>query len=68
MESDETRRLLERLEAVTARLQDVEAALREQAERDASLRTGVRARLRAWSSPASASCTSRRPSRCASRV
>jgi hypothetical protein len=50
MESDETRRLLEQLEAVTARLQDVEAALREQAERNDS-RTGVRARLRAWSSP-----------------
>lgn len=47
MQPDETRRLLDELEAVTARLKDVEAALREQAERPA--RSGVRARLRAWS-------------------
>jgi len=49
MEPDETRRLVEQLEAVTARLEDVEAALREQAE--AGTTTGVRARLRAWATP-----------------
>ena len=49
MEPDETRRLLDELEAVTARLQDVEAALREQTERRS--RGRVRERLRAWSAP-----------------
>src|SRR3954453_11416081 len=49
MQPDETRRLLDELEAVTARLQDVEAALREQAEGRSLSR--VRKRLRAWSAP-----------------
>ena len=48
-ERDETRRLLERLEDVTARLQAVEAALREQVE--GPPRRGMRARLRFWASP-----------------
>jgi GT2 family glycosyltransferase len=48
-ESDEIRRLVERLEDVTTRLSDVEAALRQQAERRP--RRGVRARLAAWTSP-----------------
>jgi glycosyltransferase involved in cell wall biosynthesis len=50
MESDETRRLIEQLEAVTARLQEVEAALREHVE-GAPHDGGVRGRLRAWSVP-----------------
>ena len=49
MQPDETRRLLDELEAVTARLQEVEAALREQAE--GLPRVGVRERVRAWSAP-----------------
>jgi glycosyltransferase involved in cell wall biosynthesis len=49
MDPDETQRLLDELEAVTARLQDVEAALREQAE--GRSRNGLRGRLRAWSAP-----------------
>jgi glycosyltransferase involved in cell wall biosynthesis len=49
MDPDQTQRLLDELEAVTARLQEVEAALREQAEGRA--RNGVRGRLRAWSAP-----------------
>jgi glycosyltransferase involved in cell wall biosynthesis len=49
MPPDENRRLLDELEAVTARLQEVEAALREQAEGRA--RIGVRERVRAWSAP-----------------
>jgi Glycosyl transferase family 2 len=48
-DSDEIRHLLERLEEVTTRLADVEAALREQAERPP--RRGARARLRDWTSP-----------------